>query len=293
MQMKFNHEEKSLNSFNFLFFHPLVKNILGSMGKTNKRIRVALLQFSTVDGDVKRNFETLKRLLKKLTGPVDLIVLPEMWPSGFRVIKGETLLRETLQVLKELKSFVTKKKCYLIGSHLTAGRKGFHNTATVLDPKGRTLGQYHKVHLFQLGREEKTFLPGKKAVVVKTKLAPLGLSICYDIRFPELLRKEVLSGAQILVIPSAWPKERIDHYLSLLKARAIENLCFIVSANKVGKNSLRMTYGGHSVAYDPWGKKLGEMGEKEGILRVTLDLESMVKIRRSFPVFEARREDVY
>ena len=263
------------------------------MGKSKRQIRVALVQFETVDGEVKRNFQTLERLLKKIKGPVDLIVLPEMWPSGFRVIEGKALLRETHQALKELKTFVVKKKCYLIGSHLTGGSKGFHNTATVLGPQGRIIGEYHKVHLFQLGREDKTFLPGKKAVVVKTDLASLGLSICYDIRFPELLRKEILSGAQILVIPSAWPKERIDHYLSLLKARAIENLCYVVSANKVGKNALKMTYGGHSVAYDPWGRNLGELGEKEGILRVTLDLELLRKTRRSFPVFEARREEVY
>src|SRR4030095_3568884 len=110
---------------------------------------------------------------------------------------------------------------------------------------------------------------------------------------PELIRKEVLAGAEILVIPSAWPRERIDHYLSLLKARAIENLCYVVSTNKVGKNALGMTYGGHSVAYDPWGRKLGELGAGPGILKVTLDLDLLRKIRRSFPVFQARREEVY
>jgi predicted amidohydrolase len=181
----------------------------------------------------------------------------------------------------------------VVGSHLTGGAKGFYNTATLLGPRGRLLGKYNKVHLFQLGREDKTFLPGRKAVVVKTALAPLGLSICYDIRFPELIRKEVLAGAKILVIPSAWPKERIDHYLSLLKARSIENLCFVLSANKVGKNALGMTYGGHSVAFDPWGRALGELGEKEGILKVSLDLDLLTQIRKSFPVFEARRDEVY
>ena len=109
----------------------------------------------------------------------------------------------------------------------------------------------------------------------------------------ELLRKEVLAGAEMLVIPSAWPRVRIDHYLSLLKARAIENLCYVISANKVGKNALGMTYGGHSVVYDPWGRKLGELGSGPGILRVTLDLRKVQNIRRSFPVFKARREKAY
>jgi len=258
-----------------------------------RKIRAALLQFSSVDGDVKQNLKTLKRLLKKLTGPVDLVVLPEMWPSGFRVIEGKILLSQTEEALEEVKRFAKKKKCYIVGSHLMGGAKGFYNTATVIGPDGRLRGKYHKVHLFQLGREDKTFLPGNKAVVVRTDLAPLGLSICYDIRFPELIRKEVLAGAQVLVIPSAWPKERIDHYLSLLKARAIENLCFVLSANKIGKNALGMTYGGHSVAYDPWGRTLGELGEKTGTLKVSLDIDLLGKIRKSFPVFEARREEVY
>jgi omega-amidase len=263
------------------------------MGTQKTKIRSALLQFACVDGDVKRNLKSLNRLLEKLTQPIDLVVLPEMWPSGFRVIEGKLLLRQTDEALEEVRRFAKRKKCFVIGSHLSGGDGGFYNTATVIAPDGRTLGRYHKVHLFQLGREDKTFLPGRRAVVVKTDLAPIGLSICYDIRFPELIRKEVLAGAEILVIPSAWPRERIDHYLSLLKARAIENLCFVLSSNKVGKNALGMTYGGHSVAYDPWGKKLGELGTKEGILRLTLEMDDLDRIRGSFPVFEARREEVY
>ncbi|MFO1518746.1 MAG: nitrilase-related carbon-nitrogen hydrolase [bacterium] len=260
---------------------------------SRKKIRVALLQFASVDGAVAANERTLFRLLRKLKAPVDLIVLPEMWPSGFRVIEGSVLLRETRRVLARLQEYARERKATLIGSHLEKGRGGYYNTATVIDARGRLAARYHKVHLFQLGGENKTFLPGRKIAVAKLPWAKVGLSICYDIRFPELIRKQVLSGAEILAIPSAWPRERIDHYLSLLKARAIENLCFVVSANKVGKNAAGIVYGGHSVAYDPWGRKLGELKKKEGILKVTLDLNSLIKIRASFPVFEARREDVY
>jgi omega-amidase len=258
-----------------------------------KKLRVAIIQFPTLDGEVYKNYETLQRLLKKLNQPVDLIVLPEMWPSGFRVKEGTVLVKQTREVLNELSHFAQRKKTYIVGSHLTGKEGQYYNTASVISPRGKIVGQYRKVHLFQLGGENKKFQPGNKAVVTKTPIAKLGLSICYDLRFPELLRKEVLAGAEILVIPSAWPKERIDHYRSLLKARAIENLCFVVSANKIGKNAEGVLYGGHSIAFDPWGKMLGELGSQPGILHVTLDLEVLHKTRRSFPVFEARREEVY
>ncbi len=263
------------------------------MSEKKSKIRIALLQFSCVDGEVHQNYKTLQNLLKKLASPVDLIVLPEMWPSGFRVKEGKILIQETREVIADLSEFAKKKKTYLVTSHLEQDKKGFYNSAVLIGPSGKVFTRYHKVHLFQLGAEDKKFVPGKKVNVVKTPLGCLGLSICYDMRFPELTRKQALAGAEILVIPSAWPKVRIDHYLTLLKARAIENLCFVISANKVGKNAEDMLYGGHSIAYDPWGKKLGELNRKEGILQVTLDLKQLHQIRKSFPVFEARREEVY
>jgi omega-amidase len=263
------------------------------MKKKGSRIKVAVFQFAAEDGEVFRNFETLQKMLARLKKRVDLILLPEMWPSGFRVKGGDLLLRQTRGVLEDLKKWAREKGVYVVGSHLEEDQRGYTNNASVIDPKGRIVGNYQKVHLFQMAGENRKFVPGKKIGVVNTSLARFGLSICYDIRFPELLRKEVLSGAEVLLIPSAWPKVRIDHYKSLLKARAIENLCYVVSANKIGKNASGMIYGGHSIAFDPWGRRLGELGEKQGILTVTLDLDLLKKIRRSFPVFKARREEVY
>lgn len=262
------------------------------MKKQSKKIKIAVLQFSCRDGAVHYNFQALQALLQKVKSP-DLIVLPEMWPSGFRVKNGDELLKETDTVLNELAVYARKQQCFIVGSHLTRAKKGFYNTATVLNPQGKRLGQYHKVHLFQLGGEDKKFVSGNKTQVVKVKFGKLGLAICYDIRFPELIRKKILQGAEILVIPSAWPKARIEHYRTLLKARAIENLCFVVSANKVGKNAEGIEYGGHSVVLGPWGEVYGELKTKAGILEVEIDLNRVKQVRKNFPVFEARKEDVY
>ncbi len=256
------------------------------------KIKIALVQFSTPQGPLLKNFESLKAQLKKISSSVDCVVLPEMWLSSFETENATSLWRETQSVWGELKRYAHQHKTYLIGSLLEKAKEGYYNTASVLGPSG-VLGKYRKIHLFQGGGEERKFQAGKKAVVLNTPFGKIGLAICYDIRFPELIRKEVLLGARILFIPSAWPKERIDHYLTLLKARAIENLCFVVSVNKTGKHPSGFEYGGHSVVYDPWGRTLGEMGENAGVLEVTLDLKSVDRIRKSFPVFEARREDVY
>ncbi len=256
-------------------------------------IRIALLQCSSLDGAVIQNFKKVKALLQKIRKPLHLIVLPEMWPSGFRVVEGRELLRQTQEVLKELGQIAKTLKTYIIGSHLSKGKGGFYNTASVMNPHGKIIAEYHKVHLFQMGGENKKFRAGRKTQVVESSLGKIGLSICYDIRFPEFIRKEVLEGAELLVIPSGWPQVRIEHYLTLLRARAIENQCFVISANKVGKNVDGLKYGGHSMVVSPWGEVLGELGNKPGILEVEIDLNYVKEIRKKFPVFEARREEVY
>ncbi len=258
-----------------------------------RKIRVAVLQFAVSDGKISENFEKVSRLLKKIRRKPDLVVLPEMWPSGFRVVNGEILLRETQEVMKELAAFARKKSCYVVGSHLTKSPRGFYNTASVISPRGKTIGEYHKVHLFKMGGEAKKFIAGSRSLVCKTKIGKLGLGICYDIRFPEFIRKEVLEGAEMLVIPSAWPRARIEHFRTLLRTRAIENQCFVISSNKVGKNTEGIEYGGHSVVIGPWGEVYGELKSKPGILELEINLNRVKEIRKSFPVLQARRVSVY
>ncbi len=259
----------------------------------SKLIRVALFQTSSRDGEVEENFSKVEKLFHRLKNPPRLIVLPEMWPSGFRVVEGKKLLQQTEEILEKLVKHARELNSYIIGSHLSKAPQGFYNTATVMDPRGEIIASYHKAHLFALGGEAKKFKAGNKSVVVSTKLGKIGLAICYDIRFPEFIRKEVLAGAELICVPSAWPLARIEHYRLLLRARAIENQCFILSSNKVGKNAEGIEYGGHSVALDPWGEVLGELKNKEGILELELDLQKVKEIRKNFPVLSARQEKIY
>ena len=261
--------------------------------QVKQKIRVAILQFSCEDAAVKKNFSKLEVLLGRLSKKPQLILLPEMWLSGFRVMNGEQLLQETENALENLAAYARKFKSYIVGSHLSAAPRGFYNTASVMDPQGKIVASYHKAHLFALGGEAKKFIAGNKISVLQTRLGKMGLAICYDIRFPEFIRKEVLAGAELICIPSAWPLARIEHYRTLLRARAIENQCFILSSNKVGKNAEGIQYGGHSIALDPWGNVLGELKNKAGILELDLDIKRVKEVRKQFPVLSARRQKIY
>ncbi len=260
---------------------------------SSSQIHLALIQLKTYEKDPERTYQEFLKHAQTLQKPVDLIMLPEMWLSGFQLENSEEILQQTRHFIDALQKFAQTERTHVLGSCLEQEDGRFHNSAQLISPEGKITATYRKVHLFQMGDEDKKFHSGDRAVVASTDLGKLGLAICYDIRFPELLRAEILGGAQVLLIPSAWPKARIDHYLSLLKARAIENLVYVVSTNKVGKNPEGILYGGRSSVFDPWGNSLGEMDEHPGVLQVTIDLGEVEKIRGSFPVFKARREDVY
>jgi predicted amidohydrolase len=119
-----------------------------------------------------------------------------------------------------------------------------------------------------------------------------GIAICYDLRFPELLRRYAVQGAKLIIIPAEWPIERIDHWRALLQARAIENQAYIVATNSAGKTGDKI-FGGHSAVIDPWGKVMVELGEQPGLATVDIDLDYVDTVRARIPVFEDRRTDIY
>lgn len=257
-------------------------------------LEIALIQLASKPNDIGYSFRKLAEYLNTLRGKVDLVVLPEMWLSGFEIENVKAHAEQTSSALDFLKKWARKKRCHLIGSQLEAHQNRYYNTALWIGPSGEELARYRKIHLFQPLGEHKKFAAGNKIEVFEADFGKVGLAICYDLRFPEMLRKMALMGAKLFVIPAAWPKERLDHYHALLKARAIENLCFVVSVNKVGKRpNSKIQYGGGSTVFDPWGRRVGKMNSQEGVLRVGIDLKAVDEIRASFPVFESRREKLY
>lgn len=173
-----------------------------------------------------------------------------------------------------------------------------YNVAALIGPHGEELGRYRKIHLFDVDlpdgityRESDSVLPGDTIHLVRTeKLGALGLSVCYDLRFPELYRALALQGADVLLIPSAFTAYTgKDHWRVLLQARAIENTCYVVAPAQVGTHySRRHTYG-HALVIDPWGNVMADAGDMPGVAVAQIDPKRLAQVRQQLPALQHQR----
>ena len=171
------------------------------------------------------------------------------------------------------------------------------NTSVLLDATGAVRARYRKIHLFDVEipgghqfRESDTVAPGSEPVVVDTPAGPLGLTICYDLRFPELYRELGRRGARLFAVPAAFTRETgKDHWHVLLRARAIENQAYVMAPAQWGFHGGKRASYGHALVVDPWGVVLAECGERDGYALAQIDLEYQDKVRRTLPCLDHRR----
>ena len=194
---------------------------------------------------------------------------------------------ETLQRLRQAAKAVG---IYLhTGSFVEEKNGKYYNSSYLISPEGETLANYLKIHLFGYNsRETRLLTPGQSIVTVDTPLGRLGLATCYDLRFPELFRAMVDQGAEIFLICSAWPYPRLEHWLMLNRVRAMENQCFLISANSVGLNQ-GVQFVGHSMITDPWGTILAGAGDREAIVTCEIDPAELKAARQQFPALADRK----
>lgn len=169
---------------------------------------------------------------------------------------------------------------------------GVTNTMMVINRKGELVGEYSKLHLFQLMDEHQYFQAGQSLGLFDLEGIPCAGSICYDIRFPEWIRAHTARGAQVVFVVAEWPLPRLYHWRSLLISRAIENQCYIVACNRAGIDP-KNVFAGHSMIIDPWGEIVGEAGEEETVLEARIDLEKVQEVRKQIPIFMDRRPEFY
>jgi predicted amidohydrolase len=224
----------------------------------------------------------------------DLIVFPELWSTGYDLEHAADYATPVDQGFFAIMGTSAREfGIHILGSSLSLMGEGHYgNTAVLFDPEGRNLGIYTKIHLFRLMEEERYLTPGEALGLVDSRWGKVGLSICYDLRFPELFRSYGTAGAKIVFVPSEWPHPRLDHWRTLLKARAIENQLYVIACNCVGtiKGS---DYFGHSMIIDPWGDLVVEGGDGQMILTAQIDLDLVDKVRAAIPVYEDRRPSIY
>jgi predicted amidohydrolase len=268
-----------------------------------RTLRVALVQLEARD-DVGANIARAAELAREAAAGADLVVLPEYvqyrgTAAGFRAsaapIPGATT-QPLAAVARETGTWI------LAGSHAEASgdpERPF-NTAVLLDPSGTVAATYRKLHLFDVAvtdgpsdTESARVTPGDRAVVARIDEAALGLSICYDLRFPELYRALALAGADVLAVPAVFTATTgRDHWEPLLRARAIENGAYVVAAGACGAGGAgAIPAWGHSMIVDPWGRIVAQAGDDEAIVRAELDLSLVAAARRQIPVLANRRPD--
>jgi predicted amidohydrolase len=237
--------------------------------------------------------DNVKHALHILGGVADsdLILLPEIWPSGYFSFdryqaESESVDGPTVDIFREK---ARERKCHiLMGSFVENVEGQIYNTALLLDPDGRTAACYRKIHLFGYQSAESAILsPGRDVVVVDTPWGKSGFSTCYDLRFPELFRLMVDGGAQFFLIPSAWPMARLDAWRLFNRARAHENLAYLISCNCAGYNA-GTQYAGHSMIVDPLGQVIAEGGEQEEVVTAEIDPGLVDSTRKEFSFLDNR-----
>ncbi|MFB6130186.1 MAG: carbon-nitrogen family hydrolase [Salinigranum sp.] len=255
-------------------------------------MHIALAQFDA-GPDVAENVDTAERYVREAAAEgADLVVLPEIWNVGYFAFDEYEAGAETLDgpTVSRLGSLAADLGIHVHGGSIVE-RDGedLYNTSLLFGPDGTLLDTYRKVHLFGYESEESRILtPGERVVTVETSLGTVGLTTCYDLRFPELYRALVDQGAELLLVSSAWPRARLDHWQLFTRARAVEEQVILAAANLVGDNR-GVTLGGNSVVVDPWGTPRANAGSESRIASARVDIEEVSAAREEFPALADRR----
>jgi predicted amidohydrolase len=252
------------------------------------RLRVAAIQMEVVSGEPRKNMVRAEAMLNEAARQgAQAALLPELWTTGYALEHFEELARECQeQTLHFLQDAARRLNMAIVGgSFPTIGPDGVYSTCHMIGQDGELLAKYSKEHLFPLLNEPTFLRPGTPGAVTNTSLGKWSTLICFDIRFPESARQLAYKGTRVLWVPAEWPHPRLEHWRTLLRARAIENQLFVVAANRtgVGDNS---HWGGHSTIIDPWGNILAEAEEGEVVLVADLDMALVDEVRGRIPCFE-------
>ena len=248
-----------------------------------------------------KNLITVEKFIRlAVERGVSLVVLPEMFlwrgwlkqePEKVELIPGPTT--------NCLQNLATKFKIYLLaGSFFEKSDEArAYNTSLLISPQGKLMAQYRKIHLFDVDipdqismKESNNVKPGEEVIVASTSLGIIGLSVCYDLRFPELYRKLTNKGAEIISVPSAFAFATGEaHWEALLRARAIENQVYIIAPNQIGKNVYGFSDYGNSMIVDPWGKVMARAPDRECFIIAEINLDYLEKVRKELPCLTHQR----
>ena len=240
-------------------------------------MKIALIQSQLFWENPSENRILFQQKINSIHEEVDLIVLPEMFTSGFTMnpsFVAEKMNGETVTLLQKLAKL---KNCAITGSLVISENDNFYNRMIFIFPEGK-IEYYDKKHLFTLAGEDKFYKSGNQKKIVEFRNFKICLQICYDLRFPSFARNK--EDYDVLVYVANWPKTRINAWDILLKARAVENMCYAIGVNRIGTDNNNLEYVGHSQSVDFLGNNIIESQKSEGIFMATLNKNEMLSTRK-------------
>jgi omega-amidase len=260
-------------------------------------MKIAVAQMECTVGNVNSNLNKISVCTEKAASAgCQVVIFPEMADTGYDLTQ---IARHASSwdrgPIAHIQKIAQQFSIYVFCGLSELANNRVYNVLAVVGPDGAILAKYRKTHLaaFSPLHEEKIFTPGNSLETLQVGDMTWGLMICYDLRFPEVSRSLALRGSEVLVLSSAWPFPRLRHWNTLITARAVENQVYLAAANHVGKNS-SVTFCGSSRIVDPFGVTITSASEeREALIVSDIEKTEVVRIRKSMPVFEHRREDVY
>ncbi|WP_028593586.1 carbon-nitrogen family hydrolase [Paenibacillus assamensis] len=267
----------------------------------NKTWNVCAIQMNIRIGEPERNVE---EVIKQIEAAVaahmpDVIVLPEMWNTGYALDRVHELADEDgKQTLKLLSEMASLHHVHIVGGSVAVKEEGqIRNRSYVVNKKGELVHSYDKAHLFKLMDEHVHLHSGNELGIFELDGVKCGIIICYDLRFPEYIRSLALQHIEVLFVPAQWPNPRLHHWKTLLTARAIENQMYVVACNRmgtsIGSDGKPTSFFGHSMIIDPWGELIVEGDDQERLIQGELTISLVQEVRSRIPVFEDRRDGLY
>jgi predicted amidohydrolase len=262
-------------------------------------LTISLVQMDCRVGEPEFNFaQAANDVAEAARRGSQLVLLPELWSTAYALDRAPELASPLANSPEDggwfgrFAALARAHRVWLAGSLLEARGGRYYNCLALYGPDGVLQAAYRKAHLFRLMSEEQYLAPGDETVLVDAPWGKTGLAICYDLRFPEIFRRYALDGTRLLLLPAEWPHPRREHWRTLLRARAIENQCFVAACNRIGTTGSN-TFFGASALIDPWGETLVEGGEAPMVLTATIDLDQVDSVRRRIPIFADRRPELY
>ncbi len=250
-------------------------------------MNIHLVQIDSVWEDRAANHAKARQLIANANPlPGSLIILPETFSTGFSMNLAVTAEPENGPTEQFLREMAAQYQCCVIGGVVTQADEGRGmNQALALAPDGSLLTRYTKNYPFSMGGENQVHRAGTEVSLFEWQGLHIAPLICYDLRFPELARSAVRAGAEVLVFIAAWPVKRIQHWITLLQARAIENQAYVIGVNRCG-NDPHFTYTGRSIVVDPHGLVIADAAEQERVVSAKIDSAIVHQWREQFPALK-------